>query len=137
MPVAQNLLLATYKGISVFLYSGMRHLPGYLIDEILQLLNLGLEILLHVSMGFLSSGQRHIISLIMATIVNPRILLFNELTATLDPIATTKLLTFVNCYIKEHTITTLMITHNPMLARTLGNCLWVLEHGIKVKSMPM
>lgn len=129
MTVAQNLALATYKGRFASLRSGMKHFPKYLVEEVLKPFDLGLETLLHAPMGSLSGGQRQIISLVMATIVKPRILLLDEPTAALDPVAATKLLTFANRYIKEHTITTLMITHDPMLARTLGNRLWVLEQG--------
>lgn len=133
MTVAQNLALATYKGRLVSLHSGMKHFPDYLVEEVLKPLNLGLETLLNAPMGSLSGGQRQIISLVMATIVRPRILLLDEPTAALDPMAATKLLTFANRYIKEHAITTLMITHDQMLARTLGNRLWVLEHGVIAK----
>lgn len=129
MTVAQNLALATYKGRPVMLRNGMHAFPEYVIEEIIKPFNLGLEKLLNTPMRLLSGGQRQIISFIMATLIKPRIMLLDEPTAALDPVSTTKLLTFAHRYIKQHNITTIMITHDPELARTLGNQVWVVEHG--------
>jgi putative ABC transport system ATP-binding protein len=107
----------------------MNAFPKYIIEEVIKPLDLGLETLLQTPMGSLSGGQRQIISLIMATIIKPRILLLDEPTAALDPLSATKMLLFAQRYIKEHKLTTLMITHDPMLARILGNRLWVIEQG--------
>jgi len=81
-------------------------------------------------MGSLSGGQRQIISLVMATIIPPKILLLDEPTAALDPASATKLLIFAAQFIQKHNITTLLITHDPHIATTLGNKLWILEDGI-------
>ncbi len=133
MTVAQNLALATYKGRSVKLRNGMHTFPEQVVEEVLKPLNLGLEKLLATPMGSLSGGQRQIISFVMATLVEPRMLLLDEPSAALDPISTTKLLRFAHRYIKEHSITTLMITHDPELARVLGTTLWVVENGTIAK----
>jgi putative tryptophan/tyrosine transport system ATP-binding protein len=129
LTVAQNLALACYKGRRACLQAGMDAFPAHIVDDVIKPLNLGLEHRLHHPMGSLSGGQRQVISFIMATLVKPRILLLDEPTAALDPVSTTKLLTFAHRYIKEHALTTLMITHDPELARTLGSTLWVIEQG--------
>ena len=130
MTVAENLALATYKKRRLGLIWGMKHFPNKIINKILKPMNLDLEKLLHKPMGALSGGQRQIISLVMATIIPPKILLLDEPTAALDPGAATKLLIFAAKFIKKHNITTILITHDPHIAITLGNKLWILQDGV-------
>ncbi len=65
----------------------------------------------------------------MATQHKPKILLLDEPTAALDPQASTKLLLHAAQFIKQHAITTLLITHDPAIALALGNKIWILENG--------
>jgi putative ABC transport system ATP-binding protein len=129
MTVAENLALSTYKQGKVGLKNGMKDFPDQIIEEVLKPMNLNLEQLLHKPMGSLSGGQRQIISLAMATVIPPKILLLDEPTAALDPGSATKLLIFAANFIKKHNITTILITHDPHIATTLGNKLWILENG--------
>jgi putative ABC transport system ATP-binding protein len=129
LTVRENLALATLKGRSAGLRHGLSHFPEKVIDKILRPLNLRLEELLDRPMGTLSGGQRQIVSFIMATLVPPRILLLDEPTAALDPKSATELLLFAKEFVREHGIPTVMITHDPEIARHTGNKLWVIEKG--------
>jgi len=66
----------------------------------------------------------------MATQLIPKVLLLDEPTAALDPQAATKLLQYATQFIKKNHITTLLITHDPHIALSLGNKIWILENGI-------
>lgn len=126
MTVAENLAMALYKNKPISLKNGMASFPTDIITTLLKPLNL--DGLMQKPMGMLSGGQRQMIAFIMATLQPPRLLLLDEPTAALDPASATKLLTFATAYLKQHQITTLLITHDPQLALALGNKLWVLEN---------
>jgi len=129
LTVAQNLALATYKNRSVGLVNGMKHLSLDQAKKILEPLNGDVKKLLDKKMQSLSGGQRQLISFIMATLIPPKILLLDEPTAALDPTAATILLKYAAPYVKKHNITTLLITHDPHIALSIGNKVWVLEQG--------
>ncbi len=128
MTVAQNLALSNYKGKTVSLCNGMSTFPAHLTVE-LEKLNLGSSKILHTPMKDLSGGQRQLLAFIMATILPPRLFMLDEPTAALDPQSATKLLQFAIKFINEHKLTTLLITHDPELALTIGKKIWVLEDG--------
>jgi putative tryptophan/tyrosine transport system ATP-binding protein len=128
MTVAQNLALSNYKGKTVSLLDGMNRFPAHVTAE-LEKLNLGSSKLLHTPMKDLSGGQRQLLAFIMATILPPRLFMLDEPTAALDPQSATKLLQFAIKFINEHKLTTLLITHDPELALTIGKKIWVLEDG--------
>ena len=134
MTVAQNLSISSYKGNNVSLRNGMHRFPHHLTAE-LEKLNLSSKKLLSTPMGNLSGGQRQILAFLMATIHPPTLFMLDEPTAALDPQAATKLLQFANRFIKKHKITTLLITHDPQLALTIGNKIWVLENGQIIKQL--
>lgn len=128
MTVAQNLAMALYKGKRASLKNGMTALHSN--PEVLTLIRkLGLEHLLERPMGSISGGQRQLIAFIMATIVPPKILLLDEPTAALDPQAAATLLNFAQEFIKQHKITTLLITHDQQIAATFGSQVWTIEKG--------
>lgn len=129
LTVRENLALATLKGRSAGLRHGLSQFPEDVIERVLQPLNLRLEELLDTPMGALSGGQRQIVSFIMATLVPPRILLLDEPTAALDPRSATELLIFAKEFVGKHGIPTVMITHDPEIARHVGNKLWMIEGG--------
>ena len=129
MTVAQNLAMAHYKNNKISIANGMNNLTFDHLKKLLHPLGSKTTELLETPMGQLSGGQRQLISFIMATLVPPRILLLDEPTAALDPVAATTLLTVVTDYIKKHGITTLMITHDPYIALSLADEIWVLENG--------
>ncbi len=128
MTVAQNLALSNYKGQTVSLLDGMHKFPAHLTAE-LDKLNLGSTKILQTLMKDLSGGQRQLVAFIMATILPPRLFMLDETTAALDPQSATKLLQFAIKFINEHKLTTLLITHDPELALTIGKKIWVLEDG--------
>ena len=128
MTVAQNLALSNYKGKTVSLAHGMNAFPSHLKKE-LEELNLGSRKILNTPMKNLSGGQRQLLAFIMATILPPRLFMLDEPTAALDPQSATKLLQFAIKFIKEHKITTLIITHDPELALAIGKKIWILENG--------
>ena len=128
MTVAQNLALSNYKSKTVSLINGMKKFPTDLMGE-LEKLNLGSSKILNTPMKDLSGGQRQLLAFIMATILPPRLFMLDEPTAALDPQSATKLLQFAIKFINEHTMTTLLITHDPELALAIGKKIWVLENG--------
>ena len=92
-------------------------------------IGLGLEKQLHTQVGLLSGGQRQCLSLIMATLNRPDILLLDEHTAALDPETSNKILEKTKEIIEKNNITSLMITHNMQDAITYGNRLIMLHAG--------
>ncbi len=129
MTVAQNLALALYSRKKASLAHGMKDMPIEKARELLKPLNINTELYLDKPMGSLSGGQRQLIAFVMSTLHIPQILLLDEPTAALDPNAATKLLQFASTFIKQHKITTLMITHDPHIALSMGNKVWILEDG--------
>ncbi len=130
LTIRENLAMATLKQRQAGFKLGIRSFPQKVISDFLVPLKLNLENLLDVHMGALSGGQRQIISFIMSILNPPKILLLDEPTAALDPNSATKLLMFAKNYAQENGIPTMLITHDPMIAKHLGNRLWILEDGI-------
>jgi len=97
--------------------------------EELRLLNMGLEDRMQQPVGLLSGGQRQALTLLMATLTPPSLLLLDEHTAALDPGTAEKVLTLTENVIAEHHITCLMVTHNMSQALTLGNRTLMMADG--------
>lgn len=97
--------------------------------EQLSLLDMGLEDRMKHPVGLLSGGQRQALTLLMATMVTPKILLLDEHTAALDPATADKVLALTKSIIAERNITCLMVTHNMHQALTLGNRLLMMDGG--------
>lgn len=97
--------------------------------EALSSLGLGLENRMKQPVGLLSGGQRQALTLLMATLVTPRLLLLDEHTAALDPATAEKVLELTQSIVREHRITCMMITHNIASALTLGNRTVMMNHG--------
>ena len=95
----------------------------------LKLLDMGLEDRMTQPVGLLSGGQRQALTLLMATIVVPDILLLDEHTAALDPGTAAKVLELTKKIVKEHNITCLMVTHNMHQALELGNRTLMMADG--------
>lgn len=128
LTVAQNLALAHYSRRRAQLIDGMQAMPRERAEKLI--LQLGMDSsILEKPMNSLSGGQRQFIAFAMATQQIPKIVLLDEPTAALDPQAATKLLKYATQFIKQHTITTLLITHDPHIALNIGNKIWVLENG--------
>ena len=129
MTVLENLSMAKNKGKRFNFTFGLDtknidFYKGQLAD-----IGLGLEKQLHTQVGLLSGGQRQCLSLIMATLNRPDILLLDEHTAALDPETSNKILEKTKEIIEKNNITSLMITHNMQDAITYGNRLIMLHAG--------
>lgn len=132
LTVEENLSLAMLRNKKRTLRFGINKGVRENLKQELEKLNLGLENRLDAKMGTLSGGQRQAITLLMATLVKPKILLLDEHTAALDPKSSEKVLNLTQKIISEGSITTLMITHNLNHAMKLGGRLIVLDSG-KIK----
>lgn len=97
--------------------------------EQLALLDMGLEDRMKQPVGFLSGGQRQALTLLMATMVTPKILLLDEHTAALDPATAEKVLELTKKIVAEQNITCLMVTHNMQQALSLGNRTLMMDAG--------
>lgn len=100
--------------------------------EQLALLDMGLEDCIRQPVGLLSGGQRQALTLLMATMVTPKILLLDEHTAALDPATAQKVLSLTKKIVKERQITCLMVTHNMHQALELGNRTLMMDAGTVV-----
>ena len=97
-------------------------------EELLRL-ELGLETRMSAKVGLLSGGQRQALTLLMATLQRPKLLLLDEHTAALDPKTAEKVLTLTRKIVSEQQLTTLMITHNMKDALTIGNRIIMMNAG--------
>ena len=97
--------------------------------EYLAAFDMGLEDRMNTKIGLLSGGQRQVVTLLMCTVVTPKLLLFDEHTAALDPVTANKVMDITNKIVKENKITTLMITHNMSQALTTGNRTIMMDSG--------
>lgn len=88
-----------------------------------------METRLNAKVGLLSGGQRQALTLLMATLKKPRLLLLDEHTAALDPKTAQKVLDITNKVVTEHNLTTLMVTHNMKDAIKYGNRLIMMNNG--------
>ena len=126
MSIEENLSLAAGHGGWL---SSISAKDKALFREKLSLLGMGLEDRMKNPVGLLSGGQRQALTLLMATMNPPKLLLLDEHTAALDPGTAAKVLEITQSIIKEHQITTLMITHNMQDALHLGNRTLMMDSG--------
>ena len=129
MEIEENLALAARRGKPRTLRNGVTKKEKEQFKELLKMLDLGLENRLTSKVGLLSGGQRQAITLLMATMQNPKLLLLDEHTAALDPQTAAKVLKITDELVREGNITTLMITHNMKDAIRLGNSLIMMYNG--------
>lgn len=129
MQVEENLLLAMRRGKSMGLRWIFKKADHDALREKLATLDLGLENRLSARMGLLSGGQRQSITLLMATMLRPQLLLLDEHTAALDPKTAEKVLSLTDTIVRENNLTTLMITHNMRDALRFGNRLIMMDNG--------
>ena len=129
MEIAENLSIASKRGIKRRFVRGVRKVDRAYYRELLKTLDLGLEDRLSTKVGLLSGGQRQAVTLLMATLNKPKVLLLDEHTAALDPKTAAKVLEITERIVRENHLTTLMITHNMKDAITYGNRLIMLHEG--------
>lgn len=129
MGIEENLALAKRRGGSRTLRVGITKKEREEYKETLKILGLGLEERLTSKVGLLSGGQRQALTLLMATLQKPKLLLLDEHTAALDPKTAAKVLETTEYIVNKENLTTLMITHNMKDAINYGNRLIMLMDG--------
>ncbi len=129
MTIEENMAIAIKRGSRRGLTLGLSHQLRELIHEQVRKLDLGLENRLKTEVGQLSGGQRQALTLLMATIAQPKVLLLDEHTAALDPKTAEQVLSLTKKIVAENKITTLMVTHNMEDALAFGNRLIMLHAG--------
>ena len=129
MEIAENLSIASCRGVRRKLVRGVRKRDREEYKKLLATLELGLEDRLSAKVGLLSGGQRQAVTLLMATLRRPKLLLLDEHTAALDPKTAAKVLEITNKLVTENQLTTLMITHNMRDAIAYGNRLIMMHEG--------
>ena len=129
MQIEENLALAARRGQPRGLKWGITALERADYRELLKTLDLGLEDRLTAKVGLLSGGQRQALTLLMATLRKPDLLLLDEHTAALDPVVAERVLHITQDIVAENHITTMMVTHNIGAALSLGTRTIMLERG--------
>ena len=129
MEIAENLAIARRRGTKRKLIWGVRKTEREEYKKLLAALELGLEDRLSCKLGLLSGGQRQAVTLLMATLNRPNLLLLAEHTAALAPKTAAKVLELTDRLVSENKLTTLMITHNMHDAITYGNRLIMMHEG--------
>ncbi|MBM6925985.1 ABC transporter ATP-binding protein [Pseudoflavonifractor phocaeensis] len=129
MGIEENLALAYRRGKNRGLRYGITHAERKLYREKLAILGLGLEDRMTSKVGLLSGGQRQALTLLMATLQKPKLLLLDEHTAALDPKTAAKVLETTETIVQRDRLTTLMITHNMRDAIAHGNRLIMMDSG--------
>lgn len=129
MGIDENLALASRRGKRRGLGWGITKAEREHYRELLAPLGLGLEDRLSTKVGLLSGGQRQAVTLLMASMQQPRLLLLDEHTAALDPKTATKVLSLSDQIIEANGLTALMVTHNMHDAITHGNRLIMMHNG--------
>ena len=129
MQIIENLALAARRGKRRTLKWGVTKKEKEEYKEQLKILDLGLEDRLTQKVGLLSGGQRQALTLLMASIQKPKLLLLDEHTAALDPKTASKVLALTDKLVKENNLTTFMVTHNMKDALKYGNRLIMMCDG--------
>lgn len=129
LTVMQNLILAQDHQHTVNLkwYQKKNDIPQY--QELLKTLNMGLENFLDTQVKYLSGGQRQALSLLMATLSRPKLLLLDEHTAALDPKTSHEVMKITDDMVQKKHLTTMMITHKMSDALKYGNRLVMVQDG--------
>lgn len=129
MQILENLALAARRGQRRGLRWGVTKAEKEQYQEMLKNLDLGLEDRLTSKVGLLSGGQRQALTLLMASLKKPKLLLLDEHTAALDPGTAEKVLKITREVVAEHKITTMMVTHNMHQALELGSRTLMMDSG--------
>ncbi len=129
MAIQENLAMANRRGMKRGLRWGITKEEKEFFYKTLQRLGLGLEDRMTVKVGLLSGGQRQALTLLMATLKKPKLLLLDEHTAALDPRTAHKVLKITEEIVDEQKLTALMVTHNMQDAINIGNRLIMMHEG--------
>lgn len=129
MEIQENLAMALRRGKVRGLSWGIKSNEKDYYREALAQLDLGLQTRMSSKVGLLSGGQRQALTLLMATLQKPKLLLLDEHTAALDPKTAKKVLDLTNKIVSEQSLTALMVTHNMKDAIQIGNRLIMMHEG--------
>ena len=129
LSIAENLAIALKRGTPRQLKSSVSSDRRVVLRASLAQLGLGLESRMNVPVRLLSGGQRQALTLLMATLVTPQVLLLDEPTAALDPAAAALITELTVRLVAEHGLTTLMVTHNMQQALSLGTRTLIMDKG--------
>ena len=129
MEIQENLALAYRRGKRRGLAWGITRDEKEFFGEKLKILGLGLEDRMTSKVGLLSGGQRQALTLLMASLIRPELLLLDEHTAALDPKTAAKVLDVTENIIEEQSLSAIMVTHNMKDAIRLGNRLIMMHEG--------
>ncbi len=129
MSIEENLAMADLRGQRRGLSWGVKKARREYYRETLKMLNLGLENRLKDSVSLLSGGQRQSLTLLMATLSMPKLLLLDEHTAALDPKTADLVMSLTEKIVSENRLTTIMVTHNMNQAIKYGNVMIMLHEG--------
>lgn len=129
MNIEDNMALALRRGKRRTLKSGITNNERGMYEAVLARLGLGLQTRMTSKVGLLSGGQRQALTLLMATLERPKLLLLDEHTAALDPKTARKVLDLTQEIVEEQKLTALMVTHNMRDAIQMGNRLIMMHEG--------
>lgn len=129
MTIGENLALAWLRAGNPRPFSRISRKDRDFFREQLAMLDMGLEERMDTPVGTLSGGQRQALTLLMATIVPPKLLLLDEHTAALDPAAAVRIMELTERIVEEHRMTCLMVTHNLRQALETGNRTLMMKDG--------
>lgn len=136
MTIEENLAIAFSRDKRRTLRKGVSRKRKEMFREFLAGLNLGLENRLTAKVGLLSGGERQALSLLMATFMQPKVLLLDEHTAALDPARAQLITDLTKEIVEKNKLTTLMVTHNMKQALELGNRLIMMDKGRIILDVP-
>jgi putative ABC transport system ATP-binding protein len=137
LSVAENLLLALRRGERHGLSRALTSERRYTLREEVARLGMGLEDRLDTPIGWLSGGQRQAVTMLMATMVRPALLLLDEHTAALDPRSAEVIIRLTGELVTAGELTTLMVTHSMAQAAGLGDRVLVMHRGRLVHDLPV
>ena len=129
LTIRENLSLAAIHGRQVGLRRDVKRAQEAWFVEQLEQQHLGLEYRLDADVALLSGGQRQAITLVMATLIKPKLLLLDEHTAALDPNAAEQVIALTQAQAQAHDLTVIMITHSMQQACLLGDRVIMMNHG--------
>ena len=129
LTIRENLSLAALRGKTLGLGAGVKAANADWFHDLVKDVNLGLETRLDTDVALLSGGQRQVISLIMATMMKPKLLMLDEHTAALDPNAGARVIDLTVRLAEEYQLTVIMITHSMHQAVAVGNRVVMMNRG--------
>lgn len=129
LTIEENLALAYSRKKRMNLSIAVQKKERAFFKDALSEFNMGLEDRIHTKVGLLSGGQRQVVTLLMATIALPKLLLLDEHTAALDPATAQKVLEITSSIVSKNKLTTMMITHNIQSALKMGNRTIMMNEG--------